>query len=63
MCIGNLIRTLRKKKGLKQVDLAKMAGISVQYLCKIEMGRNLPSRKTLYKIAKALDIDYSLLIK
>ena len=44
----------RVKTGLSQKELAKLAGIRVETLCRIETGRNLPSVPTVEKIDKAL---------
>jgi DNA-binding XRE family transcriptional regulator len=44
----------RVKAGLSQKELAKLAGIRVETLCRIETGRNLPSVPTIEKIDKAL---------
>lgn len=65
MGIGAKIKSLRKKKGLKQIELAKMAGISNTYLSDIEKGRTEPSIKTLTKIANALgvEIDWNIFLK
>jgi len=37
-----------------QKQLAKLAGIRVETLCRIETGRNIPSMPTVEKIDKAL---------
>ncbi len=59
MTIGKKIREERKKRNLKQQELAKKADISNTYLSDIEVGRSNPSIKTLRKISKALGIDSS----
>lgn len=61
MIIGKNIRSFRKLKGLKQVQLAEKADISVSYLCEIENGKTMPSIKTLTKLAKALNVDFASL--
>jgi len=61
MIIGKNIRYFRKQQGLKQVELAEKAEISVSYLCEIENGQTMPSVKTLIKIAKALNVDFAAL--
>lgn len=53
--LGTRIEELRRKKGLTQEDLAEKAGFHRAYFWDIEQGRNV-SIKTIYKIAKALDI-------
>ena len=50
------IRSIRLQRGLSQEDVAERAGIHVTYLSGIERGRRNPSVKSLYRIAKALDI-------
>ena len=44
----------RVKAGLNQKELARLAGIRVETLCRIETGRHLPSVTTVEKIDKAL---------
>ena len=44
----------RVKAGLSQKQLAKVAGIRVETLCRIETGRHLPSVPTVEKIDGAL---------
>ena len=44
----------RVKAGLSQKQLAKLAGIRAETLCRIETGRNIPSVPTVEKIDKAL---------
>jgi len=51
--IGNRIKELRKRKGLKQEDMEKF-GINYKYFQKIEGGRANVTLQTLEKIAKAL---------
>ena len=58
--IGNKIAILRNIRGYLQKELANLASISVSNLSNIEMGKNKPTLKTIYKICCALDvpIDY-----
>ena len=44
----------RVKAGLNQKQLAKLSGIRVETLCRIETGRHLPSLASVEKIDKAL---------
>lgn len=51
------IRKLRKKRGLSQDKLAKLADVTHTTLVKLESGANdNPTIKTLAKIAKALGV-------
>lgn len=58
------IRRFRKKKGLSQEKLARLADISNNTLVKIEMGMaKEPTITTVRKIAKALDISIDELVE
>nr|WP_321451465.1 helix-turn-helix transcriptional regulator [uncultured Carboxylicivirga sp.] len=61
MKIGNSIKELRKEKGVKQIDLAQLSGISQTYLSQIEKGLKKPKLDALEKISKALDIPLPVL--
>jgi DNA-binding XRE family transcriptional regulator len=41
--LGERIRTARRSRGLHQVDLARLAGVSRETIIKIEAGRNVES--------------------
>ncbi|AWI03104.1 transcriptional regulator [Clostridium drakei] len=60
--IGEKIKCERLKKSLKQYELAEKAGISNTYLSDIELGRTIPSLKTLNRIAKVLKLDVKNLL-
>ncbi|QQS43416.1 helix-turn-helix transcriptional regulator [Candidatus Roizmanbacteria bacterium] len=57
--IGDNLKRTRKKKGLKQVEVAVDAGINPSYYSKIERGEVNPSLEKLYRIIKALKINSS----
>ena len=50
----NRIKEFRKKKGLRQTDLARLVGIFQSELSEIERGIRKPSVYLAKKIAKAL---------
>ena len=55
--ISENIKKLRKKKGLSQDKLAKLADVTHTTLVKLESGANAnPTIKTLKKIANALGV-------
>ncbi|MBR4435133.1 MAG: helix-turn-helix transcriptional regulator [Clostridia bacterium] len=56
MTVGERISTIRKKKKIKQVDLAKAVGLTVNGLQKIEYGDVQPKASTIHKIAKVLGV-------
>jgi transcriptional regulator with XRE-family HTH domain len=56
--LGSRIRTIRVKKGIRQVDLAANAGISWRHLIRIERGEGgQPKPETLDGIASALGVE------
>ena len=58
------IRELRKKKGLSQEKLARLANVSFITVVKIESGESKhPTIQTMAGIAKALGISLDELIK
>ena len=59
--IGTRIQSIRKSKGIKQIELAAKSGISKNFLSDIERGLKKPSMKTTYEISSALDVDISFL--
>lgn len=61
---GDRIKKIREKLGLTQAQVAEKAGIkSVNYFAVIERGEVTTSPVNLRKIAKALNIDISEIIK
>lgn len=60
--IGQNIRHTREKKGLKQTDVAKEAGISAAHFIRIEEGKANPTLEKIYKIVKALRIKASQIL-
>ena len=62
--IGKNIRRLRKKLGLSQDKLSKLAGVAYNTIVKIESGENPnPTIETAQKIAKVLDVSLNKLTK
>jgi transcriptional regulator with XRE-family HTH domain len=57
------LRRLRNARALTQADVAKKAGLSREYLSRIEGGRQDPTVGTLEKIAKALKVTVVDLVK
>lgn len=56
MDIGNVISILRKNKGLKQKELAKLSGLTNNGMCSIESSNHIPKPETLDKISKSLGV-------
>jgi transcriptional regulator with XRE-family HTH domain len=63
MAIGEHIRDLRWDAHLKQVELARRAGIAQNTLSQIELGNTVPSVRTLEKIAHGLGVEASDLLE
>jgi len=59
---GKLIRELRIKKGMTQEELADKTEVSARTIQRIENGEVDPRAYTLQMIAKALEVDYNLLL-
>lgn len=61
MDIGKTIRELRKKKGLKQNQLAEKAQLTQAYLSKIESNSKEPTIGSLKSIADSLNVPLPIL--
>lgn len=53
--IGNVLRKLRKEKGMSQEVLSGLAGLDRTHYSKLERGLRSPTVDTLFKLAQALD--------
>lgn len=56
------IRLRRKTLGLTQEQLAEIAGVSTNYIARLEIAANTPSMGTLMKLSKALKASVSELL-
>lgn len=61
--IGKRIKTLRKKLGITQVQLAEQIGVYPTTIHYIEIGRNLPLLLNAASIAKTLKISMDELFR
>jgi transcriptional regulator with XRE-family HTH domain len=63
MNIGRAIKEIRSAKDISQAEIEKRSGIRREYLSKIESGElNNLTLRTLWKIARALGVQVSVLI-
>ncbi len=60
---GERVRMARQKKGVSQEAFADLAGFHRTYISAIERGRRNPSLVNLVRIAEALGLDASALVK
>jgi transcriptional regulator with XRE-family HTH domain len=60
---GKVLRRLRKDKGLSQEALGLNAGLQRNFVSLIELGRNQPTLATVFKLADALEVKPSFLIR
>jgi transcriptional regulator with XRE-family HTH domain len=61
--LGNHIATMRKERGLTQVELAEKLGTEYPQIGRLERGQTNASIITLMKIAKELGVSISDLVK
>ena len=62
--LGHMLKALRERKGLTQVELAEKAGVTQSYLARLEAGeRENPSLDVLKRLAEALGVPLSKLLK
>ncbi len=54
--VGDLLRRWRERRRVSQLDLSGEAGISARHLSFIETGRAKPSRETVLRLAKHLEV-------
>lgn len=57
MRIGKRIRELRKERNMTQLDLSVKSGMEENAVQRLETARTYPTFKTLFRIAKGLDIE------
>ena len=61
--IGMKLKGTRKAKGLSRYALAKVAGVSREYITKLEAGRSDPTVGMLQRLAKALGVPVTALLE
>lgn len=57
------IKSLRKKLGWSQEQLAEKTGVSAPYITQIEVGKRTPSLDIVEKLAIALGVEYKILFE
>ena len=61
--VGVVIQAVREEKGLSQEVVSGLAGIGRTHLSAIERGARKPTLDTFFKIAEALDMPASELMR
>lgn len=61
LLVGHNVRKYRKAKGLTQEKLALEAGITSEYISRIENGKENPTVELLFKISTVLGIEVATL--
>ncbi|HEY4324357.1 MAG TPA: helix-turn-helix transcriptional regulator [Mucilaginibacter sp.] len=61
MDLGNIIKNMRKQKGLTQIEFASLCGITQTYLSQIEGNLKEPNLSTLKTISEKLSIPLPIL--
>ena len=59
---GEVLRAARKQRGLSQEALALEADVERNYVSLIELGRNSPSMRVLFKLCRVLEVQPSVLL-
>lgn len=59
----NLIKKVRQKKKIRQIDLAKNAGVSQPFLSDLENNRRGAKEETMQRIADALGVEVKDIVK
>lgn len=60
---GEIVRRLRKERDLSQEALAERASLAADYVGFIERGENVPTLTVILKIARALKVSASELLR
>lgn len=53
---GEVVRDLRKEKGVTQEDLAELSGLHTNYISLLERGNRQPTINTIFKLASAFEM-------
>jgi transcriptional regulator with XRE-family HTH domain len=56
---GNVLKQLRNEKGISQEELGFESGYHRTYISMLERGKKSPSLRTIFQLAKALNVEPS----
>jgi rhodanese-related sulfurtransferase/transcriptional regulator with XRE-family HTH domain len=60
--VAENLRKLREKRGMSLDELARLSGLSRTLLGQLEMGRTSPSVSLVWRLARAFDVHFSVLL-
>jgi transcriptional regulator with XRE-family HTH domain len=60
---GESVRIFRQQKGISQEKLGELAQVDRKHISTIELGKQTTSIEIAYRIAQALDMPLSMIIK
>ena len=61
--VGEAIMEIRRRKGISQEEVSQAVDIGRSHLSAIECGRRKPTLETFYRIACAMDVNMSEIVK
>lgn len=61
--LGENIRIIRNEKGMSQGDICRALNLDRAHVCNIENGKQNPTLDTIAKVAQALGVEVSELMK
>ncbi len=61
--LGEAVKRIREQKKMSQGDICRATGFDRAYMSNIEAGKGNPTLVTIEKIARALDVSLSQLLK
>lgn len=59
---GQILRQIRRDKGVSQEELAHLAGLDRNHIGKIERGKHMPTLGIILRVAKALNVPAAYLV-
>ncbi|MGG2091280.1 helix-turn-helix transcriptional regulator [Bacillus sp. S13(2024)] len=63
MNLSQKIKQLRLKKNLSQKELGESVNVGESFISKIESGKKYPSRETITKLSKSLEVPVAYLLE
>ena len=61
--VGETIMEMRRRKGISQDEISKAADIGRTHISAIECGKRKPTMETLYRLARAMDVKMSDILR